>query len=81
MLNEALLAIGPLPIAIGIFLLLATLFKHQQSPLESTMSEKVAQGSKKEALQIPQWISSKVPYIGHVLGYVQDGHGYFAALW
>jgi len=81
MLNEALLAIGPVPIAIGILLLLVALYRHHQSPSNSPAAEKVIPDSVTGTLQIPQWVSSKIPYIGHVLGYAQDGHSYFAALW
>ena len=81
MLNEALLAIGPLPIVVGILLLLVTLYRHRNPPKNNAAVEKVAADTVTETLQLPQWISSRIPYIGHVLGYVQDGHGYFAALW
>jgi hypothetical protein len=59
----------------------ATLYRHRNPPSNNAAVEKVAADTVTETLQLPQWISSRIPYIGHVLGYVQDGHGYFAALW
>ena len=81
MLNEALLSIGPVPIVVGILLLLVALYRHQISPSNNATAEKRLPDPATETLQIPPWISSKIPYIGHVLGYIQDGHSYFAALW
>ncbi|KAN0121728.1 cytochrome P450 [Hyaloscypha variabilis] len=80
MLNEALLAIGPLPVVVGILLLLVTLYRHRLPPSKNAAVEKVAADTVTKTLQLPQWISPRIAYIGHVLGYVQDGHGYFAAL-
>jgi hypothetical protein len=80
MLNEALLAIGPVPVAAGILLLLvATVYTHRLPSWKSATAGKLKLDP--ETLQVPQSILSKIPYIGHVLGFVEDGHGYFSSLW
>ena len=80
MLNEALLAIGPVPVAAGILLLLvAAMYTHRLPSSKSATAGKFKLDP--ETLQIPQTISPKIPYIGHVLGFVEDGHSYFSSLW
>ena len=79
MLNEALLAIGPVPVAAGILLLLvAAVYTHRLPPKSSSAGKLKLDP---ETLQNPQLISPKIPYIGHVLGFVEDGHSYFSSLW
>jgi hypothetical protein len=80
MLNEALVAIGPVPIASGILLLLvAAVYTHRLAPLKSATAGKLKLDP--ETPQIPKSILPKIPYIGHVLGFVEDGHSYFSSLW
>jgi hypothetical protein len=80
MFNEALLAIEPLPVAVGIVLLLVTAaYTHRLPPSKIRTEGKL--GADQETLQLPTSISSNIPYIGHVLGYVRDGHSYFSSLW
>jgi hypothetical protein len=80
MFNEALQAIGPLPVAVGILLLLVTAtYTHRLPPSKIATAGNL--GPDPETLQIPPSISSSIPYIGHVLGYVRDGHSYFSSLW
>jgi hypothetical protein len=79
MLDEAVLAIGPVPMVIGILLLLVAAYRHQLPPPKSVKTERL--GPHSGILQLPQSIPSNIPYIGHVLGYVQNGHGYFSSLW
>jgi hypothetical protein len=78
MLHEVLLGIGPVPVVVGILLLLVAAFKHRFPP-KSANAEIF--GSDPETLLLPQMISSNIPYIGHVLGYVRGGHSYFSSLW
>jgi hypothetical protein len=80
MLDEALQAIGPIPVALGILLLLvAVAYTHRIAAPKNVAMGKV--GLDLETLQLPQSISSNIPYIGHVLGYVRGGHSYFSSLW
>jgi hypothetical protein len=80
MLDEALQAIGPVPVALGILLLLvAAVYMHRIAAPEIVAMGKV--GLDLETPQLPQSISSNIPYIGHVLGYVRGGHSYFGSLW
>jgi hypothetical protein len=80
MFNEALQAIGPVHVAIGILLLLVTAaYTHRLPPSKIATEGKL--GPDPETLQLPTPISSNIPYIGHVLGYVRDGHSYFSSLW
>lgn len=80
MLNEALQAIGPVPVALGILLLLVVAYTHQLHPAKSTTAEKL-EPEPETLLQLPQSISSNIHYMGHVLGFVRDGHSYFSSLW
>jgi hypothetical protein len=67
MFNEALQAIGPVPVAIGILLLLVTAaYTHRLPPWKIATEGKL--GPDPETLQLPTSISSNIPYIGHVLG-------------
>ncbi len=80
MLNEALLAIGPTPVAACILLLLvAAVYTHRLPFSKSATDGKLKLDP--ETLQIQQSISPKIPYVGHVLGFVEDGHSYFSSLW
>ena len=80
MLDEALQAIGPVPLALGILLLLvAAAYTHRIAAPKNVAMGKV--GLDLETLQLPQSISPNIPYIGHVLGYVRGGHSYFSSLW
>lgn len=82
MLHEVLLGIEPVPLVFGILLLLVAAFEHCHNrviPSKATKGEEFALHP--EILQLPQSISSNIPYIGHVLGYVRGGHGYFSSLW
>jgi hypothetical protein len=80
MLNEALEAIGPVPVALGILVLLVAAVCTHRLPLSKSATEGKLE-SDQETLQLPQSISSNIPYIGHVLGYIRDGHSYFSFLW
>jgi hypothetical protein len=80
MLNEALLAIGPVPVAAGILLLLvAAVYTHRLPSSKSATAGKLKLDP--QTLQIPQSISPKIPYISHILGFVEDRHSYFSSLW
>jgi hypothetical protein len=80
MLNEALLAIGLVPVAAGILLLLvAAVYTHRLPSSKGATAGKLRRDP--ETLQIPKSITPKIPYIGHVLGFVEDGHSYFSSLW
>jgi hypothetical protein len=80
MLDEALQAIGPVPVALGVLLLLvAAACMHRIAAPKNVAMGKV--GLDLEILQLPQSIPSNIPYIGHVLGYVRGGHSYFSSLW
>jgi hypothetical protein len=79
MLHEVLQGIGPAPVALGVLLLLVAVFKHRLPPSKSAKAVELE--SDPETLFLPQSISSNIPYVGHVLGYVRGGHSYFSSLW
>jgi hypothetical protein len=84
MLNKAFLCIGPMsmPVAIGILLLLVAATCLRRVPSSKVLAvDKLRLDPETLQVEIPQAISSPVPYFGHVLGFVRGGHGYFSSLW
>ncbi|KAG0646554.1 NADPH-cytochrome P450 reductase [Hyphodiscus hymeniophilus] len=78
MLSEILEVIGPMPVILGILLFLVAAVKH--SSLFSQSSKPGRFTPVAEARQLPHSIPSKIPYVGHMMGYVRDGHSYFSSL-
>lgn len=83
MFNEVLLTVQPvtLPVAVAIFMLLvvAAAYTHRLPLPKCVTTKKI--NSTVPTLQIPPSLQANVPYVGHVLGFVRGGHGYFSSLW
>lgn len=79
MLREISQGAGFGPAVLVLLVVLVAVYSSQRRP-----GSKAAETQGKSSLgllPVPRSVSSTIPIVGHLLGYVRDGHSYFSSLW
>jgi hypothetical protein len=81
LLQEISQTAGLLPVGVVFLVLTAALFNYWDVFVRTLKTPKGDVLSSSNDLLSPQTIPSAIPWFGHVIGYVRNGHGYFSNLW